>query len=312
LESLINQTYTHTEIVVVNDGSTDSCLQIIKEFADRDKRIKIIDKPNGGLPSARNAGVAVATGEYVWHVDSDDYAELDSLGKMVAVAVRDNSDIVVTGYKSIPNPEKPDDYIYAGPRFSGIISGTEALRRMLCFRIGGDPWAKLYKRNLYTENSVVQNEAFYIAEDTLLNYQLFAKAKMVSSLNSITINHIYREGSVFSKSQQLNPQKRANIHFGYMSMANYGFPTEDVKNAYYGYVGLDFLNCFRQHDMKLLKALDATGIRKIYQYLSYLVCYDKIGAGWTPKMKFAFKFLRYRLARVIAACFLKLFSLTFK
>ena len=75
LDSVINQTYNNLEIICVNDGSTDNTLAILKDYAKKDSRIKIIDKKNGGLSSARNAGIEVASYEYVVFLDSDDWIE---------------------------------------------------------------------------------------------------------------------------------------------------------------------------------------------------------------------------------------------
>ena len=79
LDSLISQTYKNLEIICVNDGSTDSTLDIIKEYAEKDSRIILIDKENGGLPSARNAGMNIAKGDYISFVDSDDVVSLDMI-----------------------------------------------------------------------------------------------------------------------------------------------------------------------------------------------------------------------------------------
>ena len=72
VNSIINQTYKDIEIICINDGSTDNSLEILKEYAQKDNRIKIINKQNGGLSSARNAGLNVFTGSYVFFLDSDD------------------------------------------------------------------------------------------------------------------------------------------------------------------------------------------------------------------------------------------------
>jgi hypothetical protein len=183
--------------------------------------------------------------------------------------------------------------------------------------IGGDPWARLIKRKLYTDNNITQNEAFYIAEDILLNYQLFSKATTVSPLEAATICHVYREGSLFSKSQQCTPLKRANVYLGYASMANYGFPTEDIKNAYYGYLGVDFLSCFRLRSRALLKAIDATGFWSIYRNLTYVSCYQLInsdGGGWVKSLKIRLlaMFLHYKFIRIITACICKMLLLCFR
>ena len=78
LDSVVNQTLKDIEIICIDDGSTDNSLNILKEYAQKDNRIKIISKKNGGLSSARNAGLKFATGEFVGFVDSDDYIERET------------------------------------------------------------------------------------------------------------------------------------------------------------------------------------------------------------------------------------------
>ena len=107
VESLINQTLSDIEIILVDDGSPDNCPAICDEWAKKDNRIKVVHKRNGGLSSARNAGLAVATGKYIGFVDSDDDVEMDMYEKMVSVAEREQVDFVMADYFRIfENGEK--------------------------------------------------------------------------------------------------------------------------------------------------------------------------------------------------------------
>ena len=130
LETLCNQTLKDIEIVMVNDGSTDNSEKIIKEKAKEDSRIKLYNKKNGGQASARNMGLAKATGEYVAFIDSDDYVELDFCEKTYDVAKKNDTDIVCFDYfiteegnniyTKILNSKKtgiisPKDYFFSGP-----------------------------------------------------------------------------------------------------------------------------------------------------------------------------------------------------
>lgn len=94
LDSLISQTYSDWEAILVDDGSPDRSGEICDEYALRDKRFKVIHKENGGLSSARNAGILHAEGEYIFYLDSDDYLHCDTLGRLIDIAVRNNADIV--------------------------------------------------------------------------------------------------------------------------------------------------------------------------------------------------------------------------
>ena len=96
LDSLVNQTLKDIEIICVNDGSTDNSRKILQEYADKDSRVKIIDKENGGISSVRNLGIKLAAGEYISFIDSDDWVSLDFLEKLYNAAVKYNADIACT------------------------------------------------------------------------------------------------------------------------------------------------------------------------------------------------------------------------
>ncbi len=99
LESLLNQTLKEIEIICVNDCSPDNSLEILKQYAAKDNRIKIIDQTNTGPGVARNNGIKAATGEYVGFVDPDDWAEPEMFAKMYTAAIEQNADIVECGVK---------------------------------------------------------------------------------------------------------------------------------------------------------------------------------------------------------------------
>ena len=106
IESIINQTLQDIEIILVDDGSPDNCPQICDEYAKKDSRIKVVHKKNGGLSSARNAGIEVATGDFIGFVDSDDYIELDMYEKMYNIAKENHVDFVVSDYYKVSDKGK--------------------------------------------------------------------------------------------------------------------------------------------------------------------------------------------------------------
>lgn len=97
LESVIKQTYKNLEIIVVNDGTKDNSMKIVEEYLV-DERIKVINKENGGISSARNRGIEEATGEYVSFVDSDDWLEIDLYERIVQILEGNKVDIIVFNY----------------------------------------------------------------------------------------------------------------------------------------------------------------------------------------------------------------------
>lgn len=146
--SIINQTYKDLEIILVDDGSPDSCPQMCDEWAKKDARIKVVHKKNGGLSSARNAGLKVATGEYIGFVDSDDYVDetmyedlmrvmnLNEKTMVVSSPIIRNTDGVFTPYKVGTYDYKDED----------TISFAEYMKLFLGMNMDATVWNKLYKR----------------------------------------------------------------------------------------------------------------------------------------------------------------------
>lgn len=100
IESILNQTYTDIEVILVDDGSPDKCGEICDLYAQRDKRVKVIHKENGGQASARNAGLEIATGDYISFIDSDDWIDKDMYEELLRVAKSTDADIVGGGVSS--------------------------------------------------------------------------------------------------------------------------------------------------------------------------------------------------------------------
>ena len=94
IDSILSQTYTDFELILVDDGSTDSSLSICKVYAEADSRVVVYHKENGGLVAARKSGLSLAKGEYIGYVDCDDYIEADMYEKLMSVAKEDGADIV--------------------------------------------------------------------------------------------------------------------------------------------------------------------------------------------------------------------------
>lgn len=94
INSIINQTYKDLEIILVDDGSTDSSGKICDEYAKKDKRIKVIHKKNGGVSSSRNIALTIANGDYITWIDSDDWIEKDTYSKLADIILKNKADII--------------------------------------------------------------------------------------------------------------------------------------------------------------------------------------------------------------------------
>lgn len=109
IDSLINQTYKNIEIILIEDGSPDNCAKICDEYAEKDKRIKVIHKENAGLSAARNDGVDICMGEYVTFVDSDDYISYSFCEELLNAIVENNADIAICGINRFVEGENAEE-----------------------------------------------------------------------------------------------------------------------------------------------------------------------------------------------------------
>lgn len=114
LDSLLAQTFEDFELILVNDGTRDGCPEIMNAYAAKDARIRILHKENGGLSSARNAGLDVAQGEYVAFVDSDDYVAPALLEDTVRAAEQSGADLVLFNYQLVVDGVEQGPYLPMG------------------------------------------------------------------------------------------------------------------------------------------------------------------------------------------------------
>lgn len=146
LESIINQTYSNIEIIVVNDGSPDSSAEIIEEFLELDNRIIVVNKENGGLSDARNAGLRVATGDYILFVDSDDWIEKNMVADMMSAMLNNQVDLVICDFYHVLTSGKQREN-GLGKYKNIVINRQELVKLSLRDKeITNHVWRRLYKK----------------------------------------------------------------------------------------------------------------------------------------------------------------------
>lgn len=192
VESIINQTYKNLEIILVDDGSPDNCPQMCDDYAKKDSRIKVVHKKNGGLSDARNAGMKVATGEYVSFIDSDDYISLDFYETLLQTMVDNDSDIVECGVVKFYENEKFDEYSDDQMiKNFNTVDGLEELINENSFH--QYVWNKLYKSSIALD---IPYEVSKLNEDDFWTYQIFGRAKRVTRLNRTLYYYFQRSSSI--------------------------------------------------------------------------------------------------------------------
>lgn len=195
-ESLFSQTMREAvEFIFVDDASQDNSLDILHSIISRypEKNIRIIiHDQNKGLPAARNTGLAVATGEYVFHCDSDDFVEPDMLKKLYETAVRNEADIVWCDYYiSYENSDRYMKQPYYG-------TADDALKGMLCGRMKYNVWNKLVRRELYTDNAIGFPAGYAMGEDMTM-MKLFSFANRVVYLPEAFYHYVQFNASSMTR-----------------------------------------------------------------------------------------------------------------
>lgn len=185
LDSIIHQTYNNIEIICVNDGSTDHSLDILKSYA-YDDRIKIVEKTNGGLSDARNAGLKHVTGEYIMFVDSDDWIDVETCEKSIEKMIQYDVDVVMWSYTREYGDKSLKKYIFDKDIYFDQEDTKYKIYRRL-FGLYGEElahpenadaivtaWGKLYKSDSILKNNIQFVDTKKIGtEDVLFNIQVF-------------------------------------------------------------------------------------------------------------------------------------------
>ncbi|HOG17117.1 MAG TPA: glycosyltransferase [Syntrophales bacterium] len=203
LDSLIRQTLKDIEIVVVNDESADASPEIIAEYAERDDRIKVVNRKNGGLSMARNSGMSVATGEYVGFVDADDWVEIEMFEKMYEMGNRHSADIVICDYNRVFVEYVEESRL----RIETEVIDMNALgmnryfdQYLFPYRHGDEAWNKIYKREFLQDFGIVfEKNSEVFSEDKLFNLYCLLNVKKICTIDAGFYNYLQREGSIMYK-----------------------------------------------------------------------------------------------------------------
>lgn len=178
LTSIVEQTYKDIEIVCVNDGSTDESVGIVEQFVNRYSRIQLINQNNSGLAAARSTGLAVASGEYVLFVDSDDYINQDTCQVLSDIIERINVDVLGFTYKTFPNGIKSCYSMQTNQALTPLqlLSSTREPQSSndMCF-----VWRYMIRRDLLVNNKIDFNKDVRIGEDMIFIMEVFSKARTI-------------------------------------------------------------------------------------------------------------------------------------
>lgn len=199
VESLVNQTLKDIEIILVDDGSPDNCPAMCDEWASKDTRIKVVHKKNGGLSSARNAGLRIANGKYVGFVDSDDDVELNMYKRLYETANKHNVDFIMSDYIRIDSNN--NQYLKTLDILSGYYSKEDIQSKLFDCLIMSNTleygpllsvWHCLYKREFLNSNNIEFDEKVKWSEDNIFSAIVGYNANSFYYLKNEGLYHYYQ------------------------------------------------------------------------------------------------------------------------
>ncbi len=197
VRSLMEQTLQEVEYIFVDDSTPDNSIQILqsvlKEYPNRAEQVKLlVHAHNKGLPAARNTGLSVASGEYIFHCDSDDYVDVDMLERLYEEAIRKEAEIVWCDW--FLTFEKNERYM----KQLEYMSSIDALKAMLSGGMKFNVWNKLVRRSLYIDNQIVFPDGYGMGEDMTM-MMLFVHAKKVTYLPNAFYHYVKLNTGAFSQ-----------------------------------------------------------------------------------------------------------------
>ncbi|NIK78208.1 glycosyltransferase EpsJ [Paenibacillus castaneae] len=301
IASILKQTFQNFEILLVNDGSPDKCGEIADEYCNQDSRIKVFHKQNGGISSARNAGIDAATGEYIVFIDSDDQISDNYLQRLYFTAKNNNCDAVVCGYREVAT----DKQVVPGFKLHQIRNGKEFVlssthvhsRNDLCFT-----WRILFRLDMIKKNNIRFNENLFVGEDTIFNLEYFLEAERMycipDALYYYTVNN---PNSIMKTLYKPNLESSLILQYGIRKQLSEKFGLMD-NNSYRGDMAYYYItSIYRMLVRNLISSPETdkmTGLARILNYEMFTDSFNEIGFSYkcgNVKEYIYYLALRYKL-----------------
>ena len=221
LDSILAQTYPYFELILVDDGSPDNCGRICDDYAKRDNRIKVVHKVNGGISSARNAGLEVAKGEWIMHVDGDDWIEPDMIESLIEAAQITGADMVF------------GDFMKYGPSagYNKLPTWSSDKKKSMTNYIAyvmTTIWGSIAKRSLYADHSLKSPDGISYCEDFHLIVRLCHFANKIVNVHRPFYHYRYRPTSIMSN---MNGKTEADEQWVYQDTIRF-FKEQGVYEDY--------------------------------------------------------------------------------
>ncbi len=250
IDSILNQTFTNFELIIVDDGSPDSCGSIADEYEKLDSRVLVIHKKNGGAPSARNAGIKVATGDYFYFPDSDDWLENTYLQKLYDLAEKTNAQVVISGYTMEYFEENASQTYKVSVLERSYLSHKEVRNNLHNYfdnMMMAVPWNKLYRADYIRENNFMFPDLKW--DDLHFNMEIIMNIERVA-ISSSTGYHFFRsrQGSETTKvfDEMLYEKRKEQFEHILKVYKYWKIKDREILAVIYGYYASRLVQCIQE------------------------------------------------------------------
>lgn len=293
LDSVVNQTFENIEIICVNDGSTDNSLEILNRYAEYDKRITIINQKNKGLSKARNIGIKLATGKYIYFLDSDDFIDINAFEKLYTIAELDKLDFISFNYNTICSSDNLKEfYINKKNRereiyYDNIYSGDTMFEKLIVdCSYQSQVWL-LFINRIFLLKSNIEFKECILHEDILFTFKVFFSSQKAMQIDNKFYTRRIREDSI------MTTKKNFNHYYGYLlsynalndfvNDKNYSLQTNKSIIIYFNDILEQMYRIFKQLDDCEKNKINNIPIRDLCLYQNVILPTYKLEANLIEK-----------------------------
>ncbi|MCD7127282.1 glycosyltransferase [Limosilactobacillus agrestis] len=238
IDSVLEQTYSNLEIILVDDGSTDRTAELCERYYEKYDNIRVLHKKKGGIGSSRNAGLAMATGDYILFVDSDDWLDKKHIELLYNHLKKNNADIAIGSFNQFNDESKifeimirDEDYfekVYSPQEWFAYEYVSIPYQFDITFTV---PWGKLYKRSLFRD--MVYPEDPNVVEDDLTTWKIYLLADKIVYINKpIYVYRTFNKNSITAQASRLSTIPLEGIEERISLLNQIGFDVSRQKKAY--------------------------------------------------------------------------------
>lgn len=278
LEAILAQEGADFEVILVNDGTKDDSARIMEEYAARDGRIHCVHKENGGLSSARNAGMDVASGEYFMFLDSDDWINPGLFHAAITAAEQTGATQVIWNYARVWDDHREGAYL---PLEEGVVDVERMglaryfYKYFMPYKHGQEAWSKLYRREVITKNALrfMPNDEIF-AEDTLFSAMYLLHTRRIAVLKEPYVNYYQRGDSLMGQKKPRLCARLINLSVCFADYAKACGKEKALKNVLPVFAydklwtkGIRLDPSFKEAEAAMAAALEEETLRKLLEDL---------------------------------------------